>query len=270
MKLYRLFLIGALLLALAGCNAPLEPTAAPANPTLASSPTQTALSPTTTPPTAPAPSLAGTAWTLLSYGPPGSEMPVVSSAQTTLAFEANGQVSGSGGCNSYGGSYQVTGDSLSFSQLISTKMACANPNLNRQEQQFFDALQSASTFSVSGNQLTIQYAGGQSALHFSAGIATPAPEPTETSAPATTPTASATAAAATATSAPTGSTPALPGRPQHAHWSAGLLLQRHQPQRIPARLLLLARSGCRSGQLRALPAGLPGHAVRRRHAGHDQ
>lgn len=44
---------------------------------------------------------------------------------TTITIEFSGdQVSGSAGCNQYGGSYQARGDSLSVSDVFSTEMGC--------------------------------------------------------------------------------------------------------------------------------------------------
>ena len=47
-------------------------------------------------------------------------------AQIDIRFEA-GQVSGSSGCNHYGGPYTLQGSSLSFGDLASTQMACPEP-----------------------------------------------------------------------------------------------------------------------------------------------
>jgi heat shock protein HslJ len=47
---------------------------------------------------------------------------------TTITLEFSGdQVSGSAGCNQYGGSYQARGDSLSVGDVFSTEMGCLEP-----------------------------------------------------------------------------------------------------------------------------------------------
>lgn len=55
-----------------------------------------------------------------------------------LHFE-DGSVGGLGGCNRFGGKYKLDGDKLSFSPLMSTRMAC-RPDLMKKEQAFFDML----------------------------------------------------------------------------------------------------------------------------------
>jgi heat shock protein HslJ len=110
--------------------------------------------------------LTGTQWQLISFGAPGAEIPVVAGSTVTLEFNTNGQAGGSGGCNSYGGEYQVQDNVLSFSQIVSTLMACADSNVTQQEQQFFQALESAGRFEHTEDQLTIQYDGGQGVLNF--------------------------------------------------------------------------------------------------------
>lgn len=101
--------------------------------------------------------LAGTEWRLESL----DGQPAVADTTVTLSFGPDGQVSGSGGCNGYGGSYQISGGTLSFGQIASTLMACAEPVLE-QESAFFTALSSASGYMLDGDQLTITYGDNQS------------------------------------------------------------------------------------------------------------
>ena len=58
--------------------------------------------------------LAGAEWVLA--GMTGERTPY-------LRFDA-GRVAGLGGCNRFGGRYDIDGDRLSFSPLMSTRMAC--------------------------------------------------------------------------------------------------------------------------------------------------
>lgn len=61
--------------------------------------------------------------------------------QTTLAFDSDGQVSGTGGCNRYSGTYDLAGDTLSFGPLAFTRKACP-PAISNQESTFFEAISS--------------------------------------------------------------------------------------------------------------------------------
>lgn len=126
--------------------------------------------PTPTPPLAAPPGavseLAGTRWTLVSYGTPGAETPVVEGSEVTLVFQEDGQAAGSGGCNSYGGLYQVENGVLSFGEVVSTLMACVDEQVMAQEQRYFQALQTAGRYELSADQLTIHYDDGQGVLNF--------------------------------------------------------------------------------------------------------
>lgn len=46
----------------------------------------------------------------------------------TVVFAEDGQVSGVGGCNRYGGRYSYAGGVVTVSELFATKMACMEPN----------------------------------------------------------------------------------------------------------------------------------------------
>lgn len=105
-------------------------------------------------------------WKLVSFGKPGAETAVVEGSSITLGFEANGQLGGSGGCNSYGAAFETQGDTLTIKDLNSTLMACADDRITAQEQQYFEALKTAVKFEISEDTLTIWYADGQSKLNF--------------------------------------------------------------------------------------------------------
>lgn len=73
----------------------------------------------------------------------------------TVKFGAK-QVSGDGGCNTFSGSFTVSGtDAITIGPLASTLKACADPALDTQEQQYLAALQLAKTYRVTGNTLTL-------------------------------------------------------------------------------------------------------------------
>jgi heat shock protein HslJ len=117
-------------------------------------------------------SFENTHWLMVSFGPIGAEKPVVEGPSVTL-LAADDKVGGSGGCNSYGGAYEITGDQLSFHNINSTLMACVDAQIMQQEQRYFEALQSAGTFEVKDNRLTITYDSGQGVLEFEMAV-TPA------------------------------------------------------------------------------------------------
>ncbi|MGE5251859.1 MAG: META domain-containing protein [Bacteroidota bacterium] len=100
--------------------------------------------------------LNGTSWALASIDG-AAALPNVTA---TAAF-ADGQVSGSGGCNSYGGSYTVNGDKIQIKQVVSTLMACADQGVMDQESAFVGALSKAKTFTITDGKLEIQTADGK-------------------------------------------------------------------------------------------------------------
>lgn len=110
--------------------------------------------------------LAATKWTLTSFGPIENPTSVIEGTTITLEFIREGKIGGKGGCNSYGGDYQIQAESLSLTRIISTKRACIAQNVMQQEQRYFEALGSVGRFKLSDTQLTIFYDGGRAALNF--------------------------------------------------------------------------------------------------------
>lgn len=69
-----------------------------------------------------------------------------------IKFDNTEQVSGNLGCNGFGGSYKADGDQISFAKITATQMAC--PNL-KVEQSFLEVLNTAKTFYISNDTLTL-------------------------------------------------------------------------------------------------------------------
>ena len=66
----------------------------------------------------------------------------------TAVFDADGQLSGSDGCNNYFSSYEIEGDAITIApEIATTKMACDEPPAEL-SQQYFAALGAATTWSV--------------------------------------------------------------------------------------------------------------------------
>jgi heat shock protein HslJ len=100
--------------------------------------------------------LKGTSWRLVLLG--GSAL--IPGTEIRATFE-DGQVHGSA-CNSYGGSYQVSGEKLTVDAMFMTEMACMDPQgVMEQEQRYLEMLGMAKTFLLSGGQLQIFVSGGE-------------------------------------------------------------------------------------------------------------
>ena len=107
--------------------------------------------------------LAGTSWRMTSYGPASAQ--IAAAPATSLVFGTDGQVSGNMGCNGMGGKYSVSGQSITFGPLISTKMACEEPRM-AQETEALKVFNGTVSFVLAGSTLTITSADGSSALTF--------------------------------------------------------------------------------------------------------
>jgi heat shock protein HslJ len=68
--------------------------------------------------------------------------PVPADARVTLSLYGDGRAVGRAGCNNYTTSYKRAGAGISFSPVISTRMACA-PELMALEQSYLETLQAA-------------------------------------------------------------------------------------------------------------------------------
>jgi heat shock protein HslJ len=115
----------------------------------------------------PAPaSLVGTNWTLSSFHSADAVSSVIAGTTITAIFGDDGRVGGSGGCNRYFASYNVTGTSLSISSVGSTKLYCGSEGVMQQESTYFASLSKAMTFTIKGNQLSMADAKGSTILSF--------------------------------------------------------------------------------------------------------
>lgn len=109
------------------------------------------------------PNIEGIIWVLTSY----NDVHPIDGALPTMELEG-GQVSGTTGCNHYGGSYQITGDAISFEDFYRTEIGCTEPEgVMDQERIYLDLLRSADRFVLSESEdvLTI-FAGEHQILVF--------------------------------------------------------------------------------------------------------
>lgn len=111
--------------------------------------------------------LAGTSWKLVSYGSVEGQISAVEGIDTKLDFGSDGSVSGSMGCNRFSGSYIQKGDSLTFSPIAATEMACPEPQMT-QESSAFQVMVETVKFKLKEDTLTIISADGKSKLVLSA------------------------------------------------------------------------------------------------------
>jgi heat shock protein HslJ len=110
-------------------------------------------------------SLAGTSWDVININN-GRQAVVgmLTGSTVTMAFDTEGRVSGSAGCNLYSAAYRAEGDALSFSSVAATRLACADEALMEQEEAFLRALETVATLSFESDRLDMRDADGALAI----------------------------------------------------------------------------------------------------------
>lgn len=112
--------------------------------------------------------LAGTSWQVTAYNN-GQEavVGVLEGTTPTIEFGADGQLSGTAGCNRVIGSYSTTDGTIELGPLATTQMACPEPEgVMDQETRLVAALESAATYHVEGPTLEMRTADDALAVHF--------------------------------------------------------------------------------------------------------
>jgi heat shock protein HslJ len=145
----RLTLVGAVLFgfALAACSTAASPSASRS---AAPGPEGSAAAGST---------LTGVTWALGDL--PGQTLAAV---RPTISFSGDGTVSGSGGCNDFNGTYTVSGSTISFGQLASTKKVCGEPS-DTIESTYLAALQGSTAYEITA-QNELKLSGGPATLTF--------------------------------------------------------------------------------------------------------
>ena len=118
--------------------------------------------------------LIGKKWILWSLVSGGQKVLLSDDTRITVQFEDDGEVSGSGGCNTFFGEYQASGEyqifgksvegsefqmgvggSIYFGPIAQTEMACPDTGRMDREKQFFAALQQVTQFEVTSESLKL-------------------------------------------------------------------------------------------------------------------
>ena len=105
--------------------------------------------------------LSGTAWQVTGYN--NGKRAVISllnGSTLTMAF-ADGNMSGSAGCNTYRAAYTASGKSVSIGNVAATKKMCAQPQgAMEQEAAFLKALADAAVVRIDGDRLELRSGAG--------------------------------------------------------------------------------------------------------------
>ncbi len=113
--------------------------------------------------------LAGSEWTIHAYNDgKGGVTTVIADTEITMAFDDDGNVSGSAGCNLYNGRYEAGNEVLSFGTIQSTKKMCIEPEVMEQEAAFLAALATVNSYHIDGDQITMRDGHGSIAIQLKA------------------------------------------------------------------------------------------------------
>jgi heat shock protein HslJ len=86
---------------------------------------------------------------------------------SSTAVFAEGQLSGMGGCNQFTATYESEGDQITIGPAAATRMFCEEPEgIMDQEQQYFEALGRARTFSLTPEKLELRDENGSLQVGF--------------------------------------------------------------------------------------------------------
>jgi len=100
--------------------------------------------------------LAGVTWELKSYGEPSNLKTAIAGHEPTLVFNKDeGEIGGNTGVNAYGGKYNLDGNKLTVKEVYQTLIASTDPALNEQETAYMKILNSAQSFDIDNEELTI-------------------------------------------------------------------------------------------------------------------
>lgn len=123
--------------------------------------------------------LAGTSWQVTGYNN-GREavVSVLLGTDITAIFDEGGVVMGNAGCNDYFGPYLTADGAILTGNIGATSRYCPTPaGVMEQESEYLAALQSAATYEVNGNQLTLRNGADAIAVTMQRTLAATVPTP---------------------------------------------------------------------------------------------
>jgi len=98
------------------------------------------------------------AWKLISYGTTDTISSALADVEAGLTFNEDGSITGTSGCNEFGGNYMVDGNEIELDEIVSTLMLCDAPVMG-QEEAMYQVLAEKVAFQIEGNTLTIMKNG---------------------------------------------------------------------------------------------------------------
>lgn len=123
------------------------------------------------------PEMLGKTWNLVSLQASGQPAQDTRGKGLTIQFGADGNVSGSGGCNNFSATYETTGaGALTIKQPIAATAKACEDAVDTLERQYFDALSKIDRYALNGaTGLKIGYDTGKGELVYESGAPTTLP-----------------------------------------------------------------------------------------------
>lgn len=94
------------------------------------------------------------AWKLSPYGSADVLSSALADVEAGLMLDEDGTLTGTSGCNEFGGGFTVEGDQITFKEIVSTLKLCDTP-LMGQEEAMQQALTETANYQIDGDTLTI-------------------------------------------------------------------------------------------------------------------
>lgn len=117
--------------------------------------------------------LMGTSWNVIAYNNGKQAVTsVIIGTEITALFGDDSQLTGSAGCNDYFATYETDADNITIGPAGTTRMACQEPEgIMEQEQAYLAALQTASTYKITGMDMEMRTADGAKVASFQRALA---------------------------------------------------------------------------------------------------
>lgn len=114
--------------------------------------------------------LPGSDWVVTGYNDGQAVSSPLLDTVAEVSFDEDGTINGSGGCNGFTGRFTADAGTLKMERLASTKRLCLEPDgVMEQEAALMAALESATSYSMEGPDLTLARTDGSTAVTLSRG-----------------------------------------------------------------------------------------------------
>jgi heat shock protein HslJ len=111
--------------------------------------------------------LIGTNWSMLNYNNGRALFGALAGTEVTALFSADGNLTGTAGCNNYKASYQVDNNSIEIGPTATARKLCSEPEgIMEQEKDYLAALESAARYSIDRQQLVLFFENDSMAAIF--------------------------------------------------------------------------------------------------------